>query len=556
MEEIKVLRNNLEKIGGTDNFVLDFNDNFSFGDFYTNIALVLAKKKGKNAKVVGGKITSKLAKISELNRMFEKIEVAGNGFINFWLKEKVYFDILASINHKKANFGRNNTLKGKKIMVEYTQANTHKPFHIGHLRNITSGEAICRLLQACGAKVIRANYQGDVGLHIAKAIWGIQHTSNLPNNANIEAKAKYLGQAYVMGNLQYDKDDFAKTEIEKINKQLYEGRNKQIMQLYQTTRQWSLEYLDTIYNRVYVKFDKLFFESQVADQGEKIAKAALEKGILKKSQGAVIFPGKKYGLHDRVFITKKGVPTYEAKDLGLAKTQFAYNPDLIVHLVSSEQTEYFKVLFKALELIEPQTTGKENHLVYGWVRLKRGKMSSRTGNVILGEWLLDEVKSKIIKKYASDEKIAEEVAVGAVKYSFLKVGLSQEMVFDIEESINIEGNSGPYIQYTNARINSVLAKSKIKEKYDRPQKLNSMENILLRGLLRFPSIVSKAGIDYSPNIVSGYLFDLAQKFNTFYNRYRIIGSENESFRLILTQATGQVIKNGLGMLAIKTPRKM
>jgi len=313
-----------------------------------------------------------------------------------------------------------------------------------------------------------------------------------------------------------------------------------------------------IYKRVYTKFDRYYFESEVFESGKKIAEQALRSGILANSKGAVIFEGSKYGLHDRVFISGKGVPTYEAKDLGLAKLQFMeYEPDLLIHTVGPEQIGYFQVIFKALELIMPETKGRELHVPYGWVRLKEGKMSSRTGNVILGEKILDDAKENILSNYKNvDEKTAEMIAVGAVKYSFLKQGLGQDIAFDLKESISLEGNSGPYLQYTIARANSVLSKSVNQSISKSVTDLNSEELSILRSLIKFGEVVENSALNYAPNLLCNYLYDLASKFNTFYNKHKVIGSENEEFRLKLVSGVAQVLKNGLGLLGIQAPEKM
>lgn len=536
---------------------LEFPEREEFGDFSSNIAL---RAGNKNPRAYAQEIIEKLQKDRQLAKVVEKIEAAGAGFINFWLKKEYLTDNLKSITDLGDQYGMSKDSTAKKIMVEFAHPNTHKPFHIGHLRNITTGEAISRLLISQGGEVIRVNYQGDVGLHIAKAIRGIEKLG-FADPKDVKARAEFLGKAYVTGNQAYEEGGEEKEKIHKINEELYSKTNQELNKLYELTRRWSLDYLDTIYQRVSTKFDRLYFESEVAQEGKNKAESGLKEGILEKSDGAVIFPGEKYGLHSRVFITSLGVPTYEAKDLGLALIQFGeYNPDVILHIVGPEQSEYFKVIFKALELIEPETKGREVHIPYGWVKLKKGKMSSRSGNVVLGDWLLDEVKDRIIEKHKTGNDIAEQIAVGAVKYSFLKCGLTQEIAFDIDESISVEGNSGPYLQYTVARINSVVTKQIANDvKSDlsgQNSKLNQEEILILRALSRFFEVVTLSAKTYSPNLLCNYLYDLASKFNTFYNKHKIIGGESEDFKLLLTESTGQVLKNGLNLLGIQTPEKM
>jgi arginyl-tRNA synthetase len=546
-----MIKSQLEKILG---FELETTENPDFGDYSSNIAL-----QNKSPRKKAEEIVEKLKGDKELGRLVDRIEIAGPGFINFWLKRDVLVDNLIQIGSQKEKYGASTLFKGQKIMFEYAHPNTHKAFHIGHLRNITTGETLARIFEVNGAGVIRVNYQGDVGLHIAKALWGINKLG-FADPGDIKSRAEFLGKAYIEGAKAYEEDEKTKGEINELNAKIYDKNDKDLNSLYEETRKWSLDYFDGIYKRVYTKFDRLYFESEVAKSGKEIAEKALNDGILIKSEGAIVFPGSKCGLHDRVFISSKGVPTYEAKDLGLAKLQFSeYDPDKLIHTVGPEQIAYFQVLFKALELIMPEIKGREIHIPYGWVRLKEGKMSSRTGNVVLGEWLLDEAKSSIKKLFDTEEGIAEQIAVGAVKYSFLKNGLNQDMAFDLKESISLEGNSGPYLQYTVARTNSVLEKAQPLQG-EALQKihsnLNEEELSVLRALARFSEVIETSAKSYAPNLLCNYIYDLAQKYNAFYNKHKIIGSDNEPFRLALTFGVGQVLKNGLRLLGIEAPNRM
>lgn len=554
--------NFLKELTKEESVNLEFPENNKFGDYSSNLALIIAKKQGKKPHLLAEEIVEKLQKNKEINDLFEKIEVAGSGFINFYLSKEVLFDNLDNTLKKGKSFGESNLLKGKKIVFEFAHPNTHKAFHIGHLRNIVTGEALSRLYEAVGADVTRVNYQGDIGLHIAKAIWGIMDLG-FEDLKDIDKKAKYLGKIYAHGASRYEEDEKINLEIHAINKKLYDKSDPEINNLYSKTRKWSLDYFEKIYKRVYTKFDRLYFESECFQKGKEIALKALENDILEKSEGAIIFKGSKYKLHDRVFISSEDIPTYEAKDLGLAALQFEeFNPDLLIHVVGSEQTDYFKVVFKALELIQPETKGRESHVVYGWVKLKDGKMSSRMGNVVLGEDILDTAKENIIKSYKTKEVLAEEIAVGALKYSFLKNRLDQEIAFDLKESISLDGNSGPYLQYTQARINSVISKAKMGTNLKlnmNELKLNDVEKEILTKLNQYEKIVQIAATDFAPSILCTYLFNLASKFNSFYNRYSILKNDNESvtdFRLVLTKVVGQVLRNGLNILGIQAPEKM
>ncbi len=520
-----------------------------------------------------------------------KIDVVAPGFINIFLSEANLSTRVIKLpkSGKSARISQKST--GRKIMVEYAHPNTHKAFHIGHLRNITTGECMARLFEAAGNTVIRANYQGDVGLHIGKCLYGILHLPNgllqIDSLTNINGRVDFLANAYVYGATAYEKGGDAKLEVERINKQIY-TKDPTIYPLYEKTRQWSLDYFAAIYKRVGTKFDHYYFESETYENGKQLVLDGVKQGIFKEDKGAIIFEGEKYGLHNRVFITSEGNPTYEAKDMGLAKLQFAdYKPHEVIHCVGSEQIGYFQVIIEALSHLLPETAGKEKHLVYGWVRLKEGKMSSRTGQVVLGEALLDNVKSEIQNilshndtKYSEREQnnISEACAIAAVKYSFLKVGTTQDVAFDMKESVNIHGDSGPYLLYTFARCQSVLRKASIQLTQEVMKKMKPEEREVARLLLYFPEVVKEAVENFAPNMICTYLFTLASAFNQFYATCPILVSEAEvskaemiiaekegtklpsnnisSFRIMLTEATANTLKQGLYILGIPTIEKM
>jgi len=536
--------------------VLEHPADINHGDYATNIALQCWQKNYPSAFDLATKIVNTW-RSQGLPEYLAKIGIVKPGFINLSLENKFLITQIEEVIKKKKS-SKNKAQKG--IMVEFAHPNTHKQFHLGHLRTLCLGEVICRILTANGHLVYRANYQGDVGLHVAKSLWGLLKLKKATPRS-LRGKIELLGKAYVKGNKAYETNEKAKVEIERLNKQIY-SQDKEIIKLWKETRKWSLDYFEEIYQRLGTKFDRLYFESQVAEKGKQMVLEGLKKKIFQESEGAIIFPGEKYGLHNRVFLNRKGLPTYEAKDLALAKKQFAdFSPLKIFHVVGPEQKGYFKVVFKALEQILPKTVGKEFHLMYGWVRLKKGKMSSRTGKVVLGEWLLDEVKKQLLKKFKTPEKIAEKIAVGAVKYSLLKFNTLSEVVFDIKESINLEGDSGPYLQYTYARCQSVLAKAEnVKiEKITVGSHLKAEEISLLRSLYQFPEVVQEAGKKLAPNLICNFLFDLAQKYNLFYNKLSILKADNVNsvnFRLFLTSAVSKVLKNGLDLLGIEAPEKM
>lgn len=583
-EEIKKsLAKSLEKLQfSVEEIYLEHPSTLDHGDYSTSVALSLAKKEGKSPRELADNIIKTWQELG-LPDFVEKVEVAGAGFINIWLNFESLNTSASSVLTQKDEYGKVEIMKGKKIMFEFAHPNTHKELHIGHMRTLITGEALSRIFAAAGAEVFRANYQGDIGPHVAKSIWGtmrILEDRGLKIDEverwNLAEKAHLLGEGYILGVKEYENQ---KAEIDELNIQLYQ-KNSSILPIYEQTRRWSLEYYDSFYTRFLTKFDQLFFESEIASAGKKLVEdnvVGLPAGrqVFEESEGAIIFDGEKRGLHKRVFITSDGNPTYEAKEMGLAYAQEKAFPfDLNVHVVANEQTGYFQVAIKALEILDSKFIGREFHLPMGMVNLVGKKMSSRTGEIMRVDGLLEEVKNLLRPLIQAEglskeeiEKIAEIGTIAAIKYSVLKVDPKKNVVFDPEKSVSLQGDSGPYLEYTYARTQSVLHKIKV-QSFDMAQdesakikdlkllNLSEEEKILLRTLYRFTEIVAEAAKTYSPNLVCNFLFDLAQRFNLFYDKERIIGSDNESFRLTLTNAVGQIIKNGLSLLGIEALSRM
>ncbi|MDP4030685.1 MAG: arginine--tRNA ligase, partial [Candidatus Beckwithbacteria bacterium] len=520
------------------------------GDYSTNVGIITGKAK---------QICAQLKDEESLKKISSAIEVAGAGFINISIQPEALITQTNQVLKGKLS----KPLQGKKIMVEFAHPNTHKEMHIGHMRTLIVGEALARILSVAGAEVFRANYQGDIGPHVAKSIWGTQKilekrklTLKQAEKLSLTRKAHLLGEGYVRGNEDYETN---KAEIDNLNHQIY-ARDESVEKIYQQTRKWSLDYYRQFYERFETKYDRLFFESEVAEPGKQIVLENIGR-VFKTSDGAIVFPGENYGLHTRVFVTQDGNPTYEAKDMGLAPLQFQAFPfDRCIHVVANEQAGYFQVIIKALELLDQKFTGREFHLSMGMVNLIGKKISSRTGEIITVDGLLDEIK-KLLKPLAKNNEALETVTVGAVKYSVLKTGCRQDVAFDIKKSVSVEGNSGPYLQYTYARAHSVLEKAGLQGESLKVnlqgQTLKAEEEILLRTLYRFEEVVVEASETLAPNLVANFIYDLAQKFNSFYNKHRVIGSgEAEPFRLWLTHATAEIIKRGLNLLGISAPEKM
>lgn len=559
-ELLKNLIQIVSKLSATDTIInLGRPSNPAHGDYSTSIALKLSKELKKNPLEVARMIVEKLPK----NDLVEKAEIVKPGFINFWLSNEYLIKRMQKSAENHFDIFPFHLGKNKKIMVEFAHPNTHKLFHIGHLRNISTGEAIVRILETVGNKVIRSNYQGDVGLHIAKCLYSIQNSKfRIQNMKTLQEKIEFIGKAYTEGTKAYEEDENAKKEIIEINRMIYE-KDPKIMTLWNETRQWSLDYFNEVYKRVYSHFDRFYFESELPERGIEIVHVALKKRILEKSKGAIVFNGKKFGLDTRVFINSLGFPTYEGKEVALAEKEFSEFGELdkCIHVVTPEQTSFFKVTFKVEELLdEKKYKDRQYHLIYEWVHLKEGKMSSRTGNIIEGNWLIDEAKKKITELFKCDDAVAEVLAVASVKYSFLKNGVSSPIAFDFNESISLEGNSGTYLLYTYVRTQSILKKTNSSQLSINNQQLtiSSGELLLLRLLHQFSDTVESAAKSFAPNYIATYLFELAQQFNLFYQEYPVLKAEKnvKTFRLLLTKATGEVLKKGLDLLGIKTVEKM
>lgn len=534
------------------------------GDYSTNVALVYAKEVKMKPRELAEKI---VAKINGGEASVEKIEIAGSGFINFYLSPKFFADSVAEILSLSKDFGRNQLLAGKKVMVEYTDPNAFKVLHIGHLMSNAIGESIARLIGFSGAEVIRTCYPSDVGLNTAKAVWGaMKNQDAYPKpEATLSDKAAFLGQAYVFGTKAYETDESAKKEIEEINKKIFEKSDPAIMKIYNEGRRWSLAHFEELYQKLGTKFDRYFYESEMAPKGLVLVAEFLKKRVFEKSEGAVVFRGEKFGLHTRVFITSQGLPTYEAKELGLNKAKFEAEPDLAVSIIvtANEQSDYFKVVLKALAIVFPEIAAKTKHIAHGLMRFASGKMSSRTGNIITGESLIAAVENLVFEKVKDrdlplldKQKIAGLVGIGAIKYSVLRQATGADIVYDFEKSISFEGDSGPYLQYTYARARSVLRKADLLKSDLNTLKSDFKVGGVERLLYRFPEVVERAVKEYEPHHITTYLTELAGVFNNFYAVNQIVGSAEEDQRLALTRAVSIILKNGLWLLGIEAPEKM
>lgn len=553
-------------------FVVEHPEDLKNGDYSTNVAMACAKSLKTSPKDLAEKISNELNK--NLPEEIEKIEVAGAGFINFHLSRKFFAGSVEEILNNK-NFAYNRLFGNKKIMIEYTDPNPFKPFHIGHLMTNAIGESIARILEHSGAEVSRANYQGDVGLHVAKAIWGLLKNPELQDiTLTNTLQSENIGKAYVKGSEVYLDN---KHEIDEINKKIYDRSDEKINEIYDWGLKTTMNAFEDIYDMLGTQFDYYFLESLMAPIGEKIVRDNLGKDIgpennrriFEESDGAVVFKAEKHDpkLHTRVFITSQGLPTYETKELGLTLEKFKTINDMNLSIVvtATEQMDYMKVVSKASSLIYPEYADKMKHITHGMMRFASGKMSSRKGNVVTGESLILDTITLVSEKLqerdyteAEKNKIAQSVGVAALKYSILKQSTGGDIVYDFEKSISFEGDSGPYLQYSYARANSVLEKAKKEDILPDPHASFAEIFEVEKLLYRFPEIVLRSASEYEPHYIANYLIELARSYNSFYGNNIIVKKEDptSSYKVALTFAFTFVMKGGLHLLGIEAPEKM
>ena len=587
MQEIKkTLQQTIKKL-----YNLDFDPELTpspeniDADYSTNAPLKLAKELHENPMAIAEKIAN-----STFEGVFRKnttVSISAPGFLNFTLSDD---DLATSIDNFNHNFS-SDKFKNQTVICEFSDPNPFKVLHIGHLYTSIVGDSIARLFEYAGAKVVRANFGGDVGLHVAKTMYVLRQKS--PNNLTIEDIAK----CYIEGTAAYDADEKAKAEITKLNKEIYQinaaGEPKKgsfsiplLTELYWKGRELSYDYFNDFYNSIGVKFDKYYPESTVANLGLNKVKEELEKGVYEYSDGAVIFNGEKFGLHTRVFINQEGVPTYEAKDVGLIFQKYAdYHFDKSIVITGNEQLEYMKVVLKSVEQYAPELVEKTTHLTHGLVKLPGNvKMSSRKGNFLKAVDVLNIVKDELKSAYDSSDEI---VSLAATKYAFLKYKMGGNIIFDPKESVKMTGNSGPYLLYSAVRAKKILSKYSSERVVHAPGEgafrsaaarelapsargdgpdgrgpetgastRPRSERNLIKKLLEYTAVLDEAVTELAPHKVANFLYELAQCFSRFYENCPVNGSDQEQERLKLVKTYLEVMTHGLNILGINIPEEM
>ena len=512
------------------------------------------------------------------------------GFLNIQISTSYYIDLLKDIL-KDADYGFAKPISNvPKVLVEYSSPNTNKPLHLGHIRNNLLGASVSNILAANGNQVHTTQIINDRGIHICKSMvaWLKFGSGETPNSSGLKGDA-LVGKYYVLFDQQYKKEiaDLVTSGIEEAQAKneapilqeakamlvQWEQNNPEVRALWAKMNNWVYEGFAETYSRLGVDFNSYYYESDTYVLGKEIIEEGLEKGIFyKKDDSSVWVDLTEDGLDEKLLLRSDGTSVYMTQDLGTARLRYTDHPDMtgMVYTVGNEQDYHFKVLFLILKKLGFDWASQLYHLSYGMVDLPSGKMKSREGTVVDADALMDEMKATAkeissalgkLDGMSDDEKesLYHTIGMGALKYYILKVDPKKRILFDPKASVDFNGNTGPFIQYTHARIQSILRKAgDVELNLDVNMILHEKEKTLLKTVEQFPSMVATAAQQYSPALVANYVYDLVKKFNSYYQEVPILVDENEvrSFRVFLCKTVGGVIQKSLGLLGIEAPNRM
>lgn len=522
---------------------------------------VLAKGQKRNP----GEIATELAAKMAPTELIERIEAKGP-YVNFYVRSEAFMkDVFEQLKVAKEKYGHMTTGADKRILVEYGQPNTHKEFHVGHTRNALYGQSVVNAMRANGYEVIPTFYIGDIGAHVAKALWGLKKFHEGEEFAK-EDRAGKLGEIYAEATRYLAEHPEVKEEVDAVQRQL-EAEEEPWYSLWKETREWSLESFRAIFKELNVRGDVWYYESDVEDAGKKMVQKMLTDGIAKKSEGATIVDLEDEGLGIFLILKSDGSSLYATKDLALAfLKQKQYDPDRQIFVVDVRQSLYFKQLFATLKRMN--FPGTLTHLSYDMVTLPDGAMSSRAGNVVTYELLRDTMKARLLEETRkrhedwSEKKIEEVVhtlTLGAIQFMMLRQDPETELVFDLEEALAFDGYSGPYILYTIARIHSISRQASVKPKEDVSLLRHTLEHQLAKKIADLPMVVERVGKTYQTSSIAMWAFELSKLFAEYYHQVRINDEEDAettAARLALTYAVRQALENALRILGIETVEEM
>ena len=544
------------------------------------------KKPEETAQEIGDYLVANASEVEKFNVV--------KGFLNMVIKKGHWVSALNNILADD-NFGKKTpTAESPLYMVEYSSPNTNKPLHLGHVRNNLLGSSLCRILEACGLRVVKTNIVNDRGIHICKSMlaWKLFGNGETPENSG--KKGDHLvGDYYVKFDKEYraqvkelmaqgqSEEDAKKNaplmvEAQQMLKKWEDG-DKEVRALWEMMNNWVYAGFDETYKRMGVSFDKIYYESQTYLDGKAKVNEGLEKGVFyRREDGSVWADLTKDGLDEKLLLRADGTSVYMTQDIGTAQQRFRdYDISRMIYVVGNEQNYHFQVLSILLDRLGFKWGKDLVHFSYGMVELPEGKMKSREGTVVDADDLMDkmvedakQMSLELGKLQDCSEAEVDEVAricgLGALKYFILKVDPRKNMMFDPKESIDFNGNTGPFIQYTHARICSVLRKAAemgitLPSKLNEDLQISDTEGVLIQALASYPDVVAQAGKEFSPALIANYIYDLVKQFNSFYHDFSILKEENEdvrAFRLLLSKSVAKVVKSGMGLLGIEVPERM
>ena len=563
----------------------------------TIVVFPFVKMAKKSPEIIADEIGKEMLGNSEIISKYNVVK----GFLNLLVSDQYWLSFFAE-NHDNEYFGRKQ-VQGRPIVVEYSSPNTNKPLHLGHIRNNLLGWSVSEILKANGENVVRVNLVNDRGIHICKSMIAWQKWGDNCTPQSTGKKGDHLiGDFYVLFDKKYkeelkqllpsnydelsdDEKDKAKAEAEERSPLMNETRemlrkweagDEDIRHLWETMNQWVYEGFDVTYERLGVAFEKIYYESQTYLLGKELVSEGLRDGVLyQRPDGSVWCDLRDEGLDEKLLLRKDGTSVYMTQDLGTAQLRYEeYQPKKLIYVVGNEQNYHFDVLKRVLVRLNRQWGKDIEHLSYGMVELPNGKMKSREGTVVDADDLMDEmvktaqmVSEELGKAHGltqdESERLYDMIGIGALKYFILKVDPKKTMLFDPQESIDFNGNTASFIQYTHARICSVIRKAAdngISFGNDIPvSDLQPKEKMLLVNIYNWPSVLEQAAINRSPAMIANYVYDLAKDFNQFYQECSILKEQNtqrREFRLQLADMTAKLIRNASGLLGISMPEKM
>lgn len=551
---------------------------------YTLVLFSFVKQLKKSPEQLGNEIGETLLKNNP--KLFTAFNVI-KGFLNLTIADNYWAGFLQS-NYSNKNFGYK-PANGQKVMVEYSSPNTNKPLHLGHLRNIFLGWSIAEILKNSGYETIKSCIVNDRGIHICKSMiaWQLFADGATPQSTNTKGD-HFVGEYYVKFNDEYKmqveeliaggmKKEEAEKEapIMKGTQQMlldWEAGKPDVIELWKKMNSWVYEGFDITYKRVGADFHKMYYESNTYLLGKEFVEQGLKQGVFfKKDDGSVWIDLTADGLDEKLVLRKDGTSVYITQDLGLADQKYKeFKYDQSIYVIADEQNYHMKVLKLILQKLGKPYADGIDHLSYGMVELPSGRMKSREGTVVDADDMVEEMvnvaRNKTeelgkVKDFTAEElkELYDTIALGALKFFLLRVDPKKRMIFNPEESIDFHGFTGPFVQYTHARIKSVLRKAQGTGGKVQAGSLLKLEKDLIISLEQYPTILEQAVAEHNPSVIAIYVFNLAKSFNTFYTEHSVMNAESEEkkqLRLKLSEMTANVIASGMGLLGIRVPERM